>query len=160
MLYGNKEEQFKQIVMLPQGEFKRLLLADSKEREGIFRKIFSTYTYEKIQSILNDKASTLRKELEKSQDRVRTNVKNIKSKEAINIDDFIEFDYLINKIDLILEQDALSYKELEKRYNDISKEILVLQERRIKSKNTNDLLKEKESISEKINDMLLRKKMK
>lgn len=156
-LMGINKEQFKQIVMLPQGEFKRLLLADSKEREGIFRKIFSTYTYEKIQSLLNDKASTLRKELEKSQDRVRTNVKNIKSKEAINIDDFIEFDYLINKIDLILEQDTLSYKELEKRYNDISKEILVLQERRIKSKNTNDLLKEKESISEKINDMLLRK---
>ena len=44
-------------------QFKRLLLADSKEREGIFRKIFSTYTYEKMQSLLNDKASTLRKEL-------------------------------------------------------------------------------------------------
>ena len=42
-------------------------------------------------------------------------------------------------------------------YNDISKEILILQEGRIKSKNNNDLLKEKESISEKINEMLLRK---
>ena len=51
----------------------------------------------------------------------------------------------------------MSYKELEKRYNDISKEILILQEGRIKSKNNNDLLKEKESISEKINEMLLRK---
>ena len=156
-LMGINKEQFKQIVMLPQGEFKRLLLADSKEREGIFRKIFSTYTYEKIQLLLNDKAITLRKELEKSQDRVRTNVKNIKSKEVINIDDFIEFESLINKIDLIIQQDTLSYKELEKVYNDISKEILVLQERMIKSKNNNDLLKEKESISEKINDMLLRK---
>ena len=82
VLMGINKEQFKQIVMLPQGEFKRLLLADSKEREGIFRKIFSTYTYEKMQSLLNDKASTLRKELKSPRDRVRTNVKNIKRKEA------------------------------------------------------------------------------
>ena len=41
-LLGITKEQFKQIVMLPQGEFKKLLLADSVEREGIFRKIFNT----------------------------------------------------------------------------------------------------------------------
>ena len=32
--------------MLAQGEFKKLLLADSVEREGIFRKIFNTYDFE------------------------------------------------------------------------------------------------------------------
>ena len=73
--------------MLPQGEFKRLLLQTEGAWEGIFKNI-STYTYEKMQSLLNDKAS-IKKRVRKVQDRVRTNVKNIKSKEVINIDDFI-----------------------------------------------------------------------
>ena len=68
-LMGINKEQFKQIVMLPQGEFKKLLLADSKEREGIFRKIFSTYSYEKIQLLLLDKAKKLYQEIEKAKDR-------------------------------------------------------------------------------------------
>lgn len=156
-LMGINKEQFKQIVMLPQGEFKRLLLADSKEREGIFRKIFSTYTYEKIQSLLSDKANALRKELEKSQDRVRTNVKNIKSDIPIEVDEYIDFESLISKIDSIIKDETAVYNNLDNQSSSISKEILSLQENRIKSKNNNDLLKEKETISNKINDMSLEK---
>lgn len=158
ILMGITKEQFKQIVMLPQGEFKRLLLADSREREGIFRKIFSTYTYEKIQSLLNDKASTLRKELEKSQDRVRTNVKNIKSDTSIDVNEYIDFEVLTNQISSIIEKDTLIYNKLESQYNAISKEIASLQEERVKSKSNNDLLVEKQKISNIIDEMLLKKK--
>lgn len=60
-ILGITRDQFKQIVMLPQGEFKKLLLADSLEREGIFRKIFNTYDFEKIQIDLKEKAISLSK---------------------------------------------------------------------------------------------------
>ena len=56
--------QFKQVAMLAQGEFLTLLLADSRDREAIFRKLFSTYDCEKIGGILNRRAELLARRTE------------------------------------------------------------------------------------------------
>ena len=40
-LIGFKAEQFRQIVLLPQGEFRRFLIAESKDRKAILEKIFN-----------------------------------------------------------------------------------------------------------------------
>ncbi|HKM43124.1 MAG TPA: SMC family ATPase, partial [Limnochordia bacterium] len=45
-ILGIKSDQFKQIAMIAQGEFLKLLLADSKERGEIFRRVFSTNLYQ------------------------------------------------------------------------------------------------------------------
>jgi exonuclease SbcC len=45
-------QQFKQLCMLAQGEFLRLLLADSKDRATIFRRIFDTGIFQRIQQEL------------------------------------------------------------------------------------------------------------
>lgn len=47
-LLGLDFSQFSQIVMIAQGEFKRLLEADSEERGRILRKIFDTEIYERF----------------------------------------------------------------------------------------------------------------
>lgn len=47
--------QFKQISMIAQGEFLQLLLADSKERGDIFRRVFHTEFYQTVQRMLKDK---------------------------------------------------------------------------------------------------------
>lgn len=60
---GMTSQQFKQIVMLPQGEFRRLLESESKEREVIFRKIFGTEAFLRIQENLENRARSLRKEV-------------------------------------------------------------------------------------------------
>lgn len=59
-LMGLTVDQFRQIVMLPQGEFRRLLIAGSKEKELIFRNIFGTSTIETFQEKLKDKRRDLR----------------------------------------------------------------------------------------------------
>lgn len=51
--------QFKQISMLAQGEYQRLLTASSKERTEIFRNIFNTQLYEKMQKILSNRTKEL-----------------------------------------------------------------------------------------------------
>lgn len=53
-------EQFRQIVMLPQGEFKKLLESDSREKEKIFREIFGTKLLEEFQESLKREASELK----------------------------------------------------------------------------------------------------
>ncbi|MDF2614513.1 MAG: exonuclease SbcC [Clostridia bacterium] len=62
-ILGINQEQFRQIVMIPQGEFKKLLTADSQEREKIFRKIFGTAVFEKIQNKVSAEANELDKEV-------------------------------------------------------------------------------------------------
>lgn len=60
---GLTYEQFKQIVMLPQGEFRELLTADSKDREAILQRIFGTAGLRLVQDKLQEQAETLRNEL-------------------------------------------------------------------------------------------------
>ena len=55
-LLGVDHKQFKQIAMIAQGEFLKLLLAESITREEIFRKIFDTHMYEKLQQNLKNKS--------------------------------------------------------------------------------------------------------
>jgi exonuclease SbcC len=59
-LIGIDKNQFRQIVMLPQGEFRKLLESESKEREDIFRKIFGTDGFKNIQNMLSEKERELR----------------------------------------------------------------------------------------------------
>jgi exonuclease SbcC len=58
-LMGLTYDQFKQIIMIPQGEFRELLTADSKARQDILQKIFGTEVLRRIQELLEGKASTL-----------------------------------------------------------------------------------------------------
>lgn len=58
-LLGIDANQFKQIVMLAQGEFRKLLTADTATREGIFRKLFATQKYEMLQDRLGEECRKL-----------------------------------------------------------------------------------------------------
>lgn len=52
-------DQFRQISMLAQGEFQRLLTAKSSDRAEVFRSIFHTQIYKKIQGLAGEKARAL-----------------------------------------------------------------------------------------------------
>ncbi|ELA8360510.1 TPA: SMC family ATPase [Vibrio alginolyticus] len=60
-IIGLNETQFRQVMVLPQGKFRELLLASSKEREEIFGQLFQTDIYKKIEYALKDKASAISK---------------------------------------------------------------------------------------------------
>lgn len=64
LLMGIDKNQFSQIVMIAQGDFLKLLLADTKSRSEIFRRIFSTSFYQRFQLQLKDKAKELKVEYE------------------------------------------------------------------------------------------------
>lgn len=62
-LLGLNCEQFRKIVMLAQGEFRRFLDASSKEKQDIFRQIFQTDLYERFTAELSKRADQLKKNL-------------------------------------------------------------------------------------------------
>ncbi|WP_406608800.1 AAA family ATPase [Agarivorans sp. JK6] len=59
-LTGLDADQFRQVMVLPQGKFRQLLMADSKEREKIFSQLFQTHIYRKIEDSLKNQAASIR----------------------------------------------------------------------------------------------------
>ena len=58
-LLGLNLKQFKQISMIAQGEFSRLLLAPAGEKRSIFREIFGTEIYQRLGMLLKQRSAEL-----------------------------------------------------------------------------------------------------
>lgn len=64
-LIGLNQEQFKKIIMLPQGDFQNFLLAETQEKKEILRNIFGTERYLAIQEKIKKEISGLKKTYDK-----------------------------------------------------------------------------------------------
>lgn len=62
-LLGLSSDQFKQIIMLAQGEFRKLLFSASKDKVEILRKILNTSVYERFQKNIAERAKNQDDEL-------------------------------------------------------------------------------------------------
>lgn len=89
-LLGLSADQFKQIVMLPQGEFRKLLLSKSSEKEAIFRNIFNTKPIEMFQIKLKNRAKELEDEIAKSKISLSKSIKSIHYEANPELDEAIE----------------------------------------------------------------------
>jgi len=67
-LIGLEVDQFRQIMMIPQGEFRKLLMAKSDERTEILKRIFQTTLYGVLQNKFREEKKTLESEIESSLD--------------------------------------------------------------------------------------------
>lgn len=66
-IIGLTQDQFSQIVMLPQGEFRKLLTSQTENKEAILRKIFKTEPYKMISEKLKEKKLLAEAELKKEE---------------------------------------------------------------------------------------------
>ena len=65
-IIGLTREQFSQIAMISQGDFRKLLQADTKERQKIFRDIFKTDFYVLLQNQLKERTGEIRTQREQA----------------------------------------------------------------------------------------------
>ena len=63
-ILGVDRKQFSQIAMIAQGDFLKLLLADTKDRQAIFREIFHTTAFQAFQDKLKKDAAALHQDCE------------------------------------------------------------------------------------------------
>jgi DNA repair protein SbcC/Rad50 len=59
-IIGLGVEQFRQVIVLPQGKFRELLTVESTKREEIFSQLFQTHIYKEIQEKLKSKTSEIK----------------------------------------------------------------------------------------------------
>ena len=71
-IIGIDRSQFTQIAMIAQGDFQKLLFASTRERQDIFRKIFRTEPFWKLQERLKSESGRIKRELEDKRLRVKT----------------------------------------------------------------------------------------
>lgn len=70
-IIGLDRSQFSQIAMIAQGDFLKLLLADTKSRQEIFREIFKTRFYMTFQDRVKERSAALQKACETARASVR-----------------------------------------------------------------------------------------
>ncbi|WP_170007255.1 AAA family ATPase [Bacillus fonticola] len=68
-LVGLQLHQFRQLLCLPQGEFKKLLVSDSREKEAILEKLFSTELYKNFSEELFRQSSQVKEELRNAEEK-------------------------------------------------------------------------------------------
>lgn len=63
-ILGVTADQFSQIAMIAQGEFRRVLTSDTSSRQEIFRKLFKTEQFERLQLSLKDRTNEINRAYE------------------------------------------------------------------------------------------------
>ncbi|RXI42081.1 SMC family ATPase [Clostridium tetani] len=161
-ILGINKNQFRQIVMLPQGEFRKLLEADSSEREIIFRKIFGTETFEKFQKVLDDKRKEIYKDIAKVNTERITNVKRVdvtNNEELSKIIDKenLNFKEIILGIEEIIENGKIQEQNLSKKIEEINGEEIKIQNEIVLLEEVNKKIKEKEEYEKKYKELIFQK---
>ncbi len=131
-LIGLKVEQFRQIMMIPQGEFRQLLMANSDERTGILKNIFSTNLYSTIQQKFKEKKLTLEDTIKQAIDKRNNEIERIEvdttSKLGLEMLPLITAEdkntsLVLQKISELIEED-ISHKAVKEKERTVEKEKL------------------------------------
>ena len=134
-ILGIDRDQFRQIAMIAQGDFLKLLLAPTNERKEIFRNVFHTSRYSKLQERLKNEAISLESEYRRCNDSVRQYVSGIicqadnalyertekvKNGEASSEEVIELIEILINEDSAVEEKLRVSLSETEKKLEEVT----------------------------------------
>ena len=129
-LIGLTHDQFKQIVMLPQGEFRKLLTSETENKEDILRKLFKTARFKQMNELLKEKRDQLQNSLATDQQLIEHYITNIpeqlEKRDDSTIFKFLEQEnYHVSQIIQSLDSEIIYYNEKisndEKEYKHISR---------------------------------------
>lgn len=82
-ILGVSRDQFASIAMIAQGDFQKLLLAPTDERQKIFRQIFRTHGYQILQERLKCESGELGRQCERLRDQLKQYMSMVQSPEPL-----------------------------------------------------------------------------
>ena len=116
-ILGITQKQFKQICMIAQGDFMKILLADTKERSQTFRKIFNTEKYESFEKKLDELNDKYKNQYNSLTDKLSSSKENISFDEN---EEFLEkFPDYENRIKTNFQEFLQEVIDFQKQKNDI-----------------------------------------
>ncbi len=139
-LIGFKSEQFRQVIMLPQGEFRKLLIANSEERQHILEKLFRTEIYRKIEEFLKENANKLKREINELVMKQEWNLNKAGKKTVIELEE-------------AMEENKTSLKQAQEELKQKTEKVKAAQQRYLHGKEANEKLLDKEKGQQKLEQL-------
>lgn len=129
-IIGLTQNQFSQIVMLPQGEFRKLLTSETDNKEEILRKIFKTEPYKMISERLKQKKDAAAKAYQLEEQVLNSHIRSagasLPERESELFEVMSREHFNVNQIVDGLKKEALFYTEKigedEQRYKTLYKQ--------------------------------------
>ncbi|MES5938588.1 MULTISPECIES: AAA family ATPase [unclassified Bacillus cereus group] len=113
-LIGLSKHQFSQIVMLPQGEFRKLLTSETENKEEILRRIFKTDRYKLMRELLDQKRKQWKdvlQEKQKERELYFRNVFKLPIRNGALLETLVEQEHVnTHQVVEALEQETAAYK--------------------------------------------------
>ena len=109
-IVGVDREQFARIAMIAQGEFRKLLLAQTDERKAIFRQIFHTGQYQALQNRLKEEAAALDRQCGELEAGLRQAAGSIRCDAPETLPDALDTDALLAALDTLLHADEAALR--------------------------------------------------
>lgn len=130
-IIGINKNQFSQIAMIAQGDFRKLLNCETNERSKIFRKIFKTEPYHNIEIKLSSLFNELKRNREKEKSGIEQYINQLKCNEndtlSLELERAKKGDVLIEDVikiaGEIINKDTLEYTKTQKNIESINEEI-------------------------------------
>lgn len=130
-IIGINKNQFSQIAMIAQGDFRKLLNCETNERSKIFRKIFKTEPYHNIEIKLSSLFNELKRNREKEKSGIEQYINQLKCNEndtlSLELERAKNGDVLIEDVikiaGEIINKDTLEYTKTQKNIESINEEI-------------------------------------
>ncbi|CAM4013341.1 AAA family ATPase [Lederbergia lenta] len=155
--------QFRQILMIPQGDFRKLLTSDSRDKEVILQRLFHTELYKQIEDKLREKASLLKKEVELGMTERTRLLKGISTNKNTHLE--LELEEEILNVTAVLSLLEEVQKTLQSDVNEFTKKMneqkIVRDEAKRKADAAEDVMKQmaiREQLSHKHNELKAREK--
>lgn len=108
-LLGVDEKQFKQIAMIAQGEFTKLIMSSSEERERVLRNLFHTEVYQRLEEKLKEKLKLYRDKYDHLLKRKNQLISELK----IDSDDF---DLYLHQQEALLQKQQQSLAQMQNQH--------------------------------------------
>uniref|UniRef100_UPI003FEF867C AAA family ATPase n=1 Tax=Eubacterium sp. TaxID=142586 RepID=UPI003FEF867C len=130
-IIGINKNQFSQIAMIAQGDFRKLLNCETNERSKIFRKIFKTEPYHNIEIKLSSLFNELKRNREKEKSGIEQYINQLNCNEndtlSLELERAKSGDVLIEDViklaGEIINKDTLEYTKTQKNIESINEEI-------------------------------------
>lgn len=113
-LIGLTQDQFKQIVMLPQGEFRKLLTSKTENKEAILRRLFKTENYKQLNELLKQRRDRVQKQFDQKDQEIELYINRIT--EALPLRDDSELKAVLEAEHHHLKQVVTALEEERKYY--------------------------------------------
>lgn len=160
-LIGIDSKQFAQIVMIAQGDFLELLLADTVKRSAIFRKIFNTERIQLFQQNIKQQALEQKRNLEAHKKSVMQYVSQIvcKNKEIEKLKDNVTIytlKPLINELEKSILADEIEYNKSQINIDVVRKTLEQLSSKLDKAKECEKIKKDYETAKQNLDLLKLK----